>query len=231
MDVPELIRLQISLLQKVRSGKITEEHWNWFNNLKPKNRDWLCSSKSHINHLSNLLRSFRLTVPKDYDHETQLASFAANNVDEFQFIHEVFAKEQEEIKMQYTECSQKLTAGKSYTVKLLNVDPKLPFEDYLEFLNEQKALFVGAPGLSLVWQMRQEEFPKETWIFSLDREQKDWDPDYYYGVPTIILSKKGWHFNQFWLNILEFDKGNTSGINKYALLYFCEDCVPSNIQR
>lgn len=161
-------------------------------------------------------------VPKDYDHDTQLSSFVANNRDNFQFIHKTIENEQEKLDMRYTKFSQRLATGGIYAVRLLNVNPKLPFSDYLDFLNEQKALFVGAPGLSLVWQIHREEFPERTWVFSLDMEQKDWDDtDYYYAVPTIILGDKGWYFNQLWVHKIKFNDGNTSGY-PYALLYLCK---------
>lgn len=39
IDANELARLQISTLQKVRKGQITNTHWEWFNSLKPRERD------------------------------------------------------------------------------------------------------------------------------------------------------------------------------------------------
>lgn len=138
-----------------------------------------------------LLTTFQFTVPKDYNHPTQLASFAKENRKKFYFYNDNITDRN------FAKVTNKLVPGKTYEAKIFKITKRVTSEDCLAFLKKtQKAIFVGAQGISVVWQQAKEQFPKE-WTVSFDEKDAFWrGADGRYGVPGVFRRVGGaWDFD------------------------------------
>lgn len=160
-----------------------------------------------------LLTSFELTVPKKYDHGTQLATFAK------------FAKEKSEkfyyynddiTDVNYSKATQKLVPGKTYGVKIFWVKTRVTSEDCLAFLASQRAILVGAQGVSMARQLKKDQFPVGKWTVSFDEKDALWtDADGNHRVPYVLRHSDGsWHFS---LGCFEYGWSDD-----YCLVCFCD---------
>src|SRR3989344_7322656 len=98
----------------------------------------------------SLLSTFQITIPEDYDHATQLASFSKENREKFYSYNNSITD------VNYAGVTNKLTPGKTYEVKIFGITQRVPSEDCLAFLKTQTAVLVGAQGISVVWQQAKE---------------------------------------------------------------------------
>lgn len=98
-----------------------------------------------------LLATYEITVPENYDHATQLASFRK----EYLGIFDVCEKQMSD--KNFARVTDKLGPGKTYKVEIFRTINAVYPEDELAFLKKQKALLVGAQGLSLFWQLKKQE--------------------------------------------------------------------------
>ena len=190
-DAAKLAGLQIDTLQKVRNGQITLEHWEWFNKLNRVERDNLAGVNVVVSRFS-LLSSLQFTVPKDYNHPTQLASFAKENRKKFYFYNDNITDRN------FAKVTNKLVPGKTYEAKIFKITKRVTSEDCLAFLKKtQKAIFVGAQGISVVWQQAKEQFPKGKWTVSFDEKDAFWqDADGRRRVPFVGRGVGGaWDFD------------------------------------
>jgi len=190
-DAAKLAGLQIDTLQKVRNGQITLEHWEWFNKLNRVERDNLAGVNVVVSRFS-LLSSLQFTVPKDYNHPTQLASFAKENRKKFYFYNDNITDRN------FAKVTNKLVPGKTYEAKIFKITKRVTSEDCLAFLKKtQKAIFVGAQGISVVWQQAKEQFPKGKWTVSFDEKDAFWqDANGRRGVPRVGRNVgDGWFFD------------------------------------
>ena len=190
-DAAKLAGLQIDTLQKVRNGQITLEHWEWFNKLNRVERDNLAGVNVVVSRFS-LLSSLQFTVPKDYNHPTQLASFAKENRKKFYFYNDNITDRN------FAKVTNKLVPGKTYEAKIFKITKRVTSEDCLAFLKKtQKAIFVGAQGISVVWQQAKEQFPKGKWTVSFDEKDAFWqDANGRRGVPRVGRNiGDGWFFD------------------------------------
>jgi len=190
-DAAKLAGLQIDTLQKVRNGQITLEHWEWFNKLNRVERDNLAGVNVVVSRFS-LLSSLQFTVPKDYNHPTQLASFAKENRKKFYFYNDNITDRN------FAKVTNKLVPGKTYEAKIFKITKRVTSEDCLAFRKKtQKAIFVGAQGISVVWQQAKEQFPKGKWTVSFDEKDAFWqDANGRRGVPRVGRNiGDGWFFD------------------------------------
>jgi len=190
-DAAKLAGLQIDTLQKVRNGQITLEHWEWFNKLNRVERDNLAGVNVVVSRFS-LLSSLQFTVPKDYNHPTQLASFAKENRRKFYFYNSKIKDRN------FAKVTNKLVPGKTYEAKIFKITKRVTSEDCLAFRKKtQKAIFVGAQGISVVWQQAKEQFPKGKWTVSFDEKDAFWqDANGRRGVPRVGRNiGDGWFFD------------------------------------
>ena len=196
-DAAKLAGLQIDTLQKIRNGQITLEHWEWFNMLNKAERDRLTGVNATDPRFP-LLTTFQFTVPENYVHATQLASFAKENREKFYFYNDNITD------ANFAKVTNKLTSGKIYEAKIFGITERVTSEDCLVFLKTQKAILVGAQGISIVWQQAKEQFPKGKWTVSFDEKDALWqDADGYHRVPYVRQRSDGdWHF---FLGNFEFD--------------------------
>ncbi|MEK7097904.1 MAG: hypothetical protein AAB906_03590, partial [Patescibacteria group bacterium] len=119
-----------------------------------------------------LVTAFKLTVPKGYSHDTQLAifaSFAKNKSEKFYYYNDNITDEN------FAKVTQKLVPGKTYGVKIFQIKSYVTSEDCLAFLASQRAILVGAQGLSLVRQLKKDQFPTiGKWTVSFDEKDALW---------------------------------------------------------
>ncbi len=162
-DAAKLAGLQIDTLQKMRNGQITLEHLEWFNKLNKVERDKLAGVNT-VDSRFTLSTTFQFTVPDNYNHPTRLASFSRENRTKFYFYNDNITDEN------FKNATNKLTPGKTYEVKIFGIAKRVISEDCLAFLKTQKAILVGAQGISVVWQQAKEQFPKGKWTISFDEK-------------------------------------------------------------
>lgn len=197
-DAAKLAGLQVDTLQKVRSGQITLIHWEWFNRLTREERDRFAGT-AIMDDWFRHHNTFTFTVPADYDHGTHLARFAKENRKKFYFYNDAITD------ANYARVSNKLVTGKTYEVEIFEITRRVSPEDCLAFLKTQKAIFVGAQGISVAWQQAEDKFPKGKWLVSFDKKDALWeDADGSHRVPGVRRSSDGYwsfflgHFGSHW---------------------------------
>ncbi len=141
-----------------------------------------------------LSSSFEITVPKSYDHATQLARFALyTKKEKFYYYNDAITDKN------FAGVTAKLIPGKTYGVKIFGIKwgKVVTSDDCLAFLATQRAVLVGAQGISLVRQLKKDEFPVGKWTVSFDDKDALWeDADGNHRVPSMNLHSDGdWHFN------------------------------------
>ena len=140
----------------------------------------------------NFLTSFNITVPKSYNHDTQLATFAEYaKKEKFYYYNEAVTDDN------FFRVTNKLMPGETYGCKIFSIKERVSSKDCLSFLASQQALLVGAQGLSLVRQLKKSEFPIGKWTVSFDELDALWeDADGGRGVPYLSQHSDGdWNFN------------------------------------
>lgn len=118
---------------------------------------------------SALVKTFKLKVPKDYKHRTQIASFLNDNDNS--------SHTSKQITDEYcANVAHELVPGKTYLVKVFSAWSVISSSDCLKALKAENAYFVGAQGLALIRQHRWKEFGKKFgrkfagWPDEMDRE-------------------------------------------------------------
>lgn len=208
-DAAKLAGLQIDILQKFRNEQITLEHLEWFSKLTKEQRDKFIGNS--IDGRFKLLKSFELTVPEDYVHETQLASFSGNHRKEFYGYNDNITDEN------FAGVTDKLIPGETYELKIFGINQPVSSEDCLALLKMQPRIrLVGAQGASLARQLKKEEFPVDKGVISLDNKDALWkDADGFHGVPYVYRhSDGGWSFN------LDYFGG--VWLDGHCILCFCD---------
>lgn len=127
-----------------------------------------------------LLTSFEFFVPWNYNHDTQLTTFAAyrkNNIpclnpygNNNMSCHKAIAD------ANYVNAASRLVPGITYNANFFEIKETkgVSIKDCLAFLESQRTIFVGPQGISLVHQLtcqsRKSLFPKNRWIISFDEK-------------------------------------------------------------
>lgn len=127
-----------------------------------------------------LFKSFNLTVPQNYNHETQLETFFSSIRENYNFLYLYEEINDESCYL----VSHKLMPGRKYKVLVIKITKEVTLSECLDFYSLQGALRVGAQGLSLFWQLKGKDSP---WpLSSLDVkdslvqfENKVWLPSIY----------------------------------------------------
>jgi hypothetical protein len=153
------------------------------------------------------LKSFIITVPDDYDHDTQISTSEGRRSNENFYLYCGGIKDEN-----YSKTTDRLVPGKSYEVKLLKINEVMP-EDCLTFLINKKAMLVGAQGLSLVWYLKKDELPKDRKkIISLDNKDALWsETGRWHMIPLVR-----WESAYFWC--FDTDVFEASGYYGHYLL-------------
>lgn len=160
-----------------------------------------------------LVRTLDITVPPDYVHATQLATFKKvcqmtrrdfnDNITDANF----------------AKVTTPLSPGRKFKVKVWKqtVAGATTSEERMVFLRSQKAIFTGAQGASLVFAQKRQELPKGYWYCSFDEKDALWqDAVGYHRVPHVCAHSDGdFDFN---LGHFEYEWGDDR-----CLLCFCDE--------
>jgi len=147
------------------------------------------------------IKTFKLVVPKDYNHQKPLSKFQKEHGKEFWYYSNAITDQN------FTKVTNKLIPGKEYEVSIYPIKEGkvVSSEDCLKFLKSKTGnILVGVQGLSLTYQLHKDKFPKGKWSLSLDEKDALWeDSDGYHMVPSVTLSSGGdWGFR---LSLFEVD--------------------------
>ncbi|MCL5012114.1 MAG: hypothetical protein M1320_01695 [Patescibacteria group bacterium] len=111
------------------------------------------------------IKQFKLTVPTDYNHASQLATFAKDHKKEF------YSYDDNITDTNFAKATNKLVPGKTYTVKIFGIKQTIQSRDGLGLVVSQKGILAGAQGVSLVYQLAKDELPKDNKSYlSFDEE-------------------------------------------------------------
>ncbi len=148
-----------------------------------------------------------ITVPDDYNHAKQLATFTKKNRKKFHGFNDNI------IDANFPNPSRILKSGDKFRVRAFKqiVGGSTTSEERMAFLAMQKAVHVGAQGLSLVFNQKRDQLPKYRWYASFDEKDRLWtDADGGHVVPGVNVNPDGgfdWrlvHFENVWRDDFAF---------------------------
>lgn len=138
-------------------------------------------------------KDFEFTVPADYVHDTHLDTFAekTKKLSTTHYFNDNLTSKN------FAKATNKLEPGKTYRVRIFPVLQRVTSEDCLTFLKKQGAIFVGTQGLTLVQEIKPDEFPIGKWTVSFDEKDALWkDAHGYRRVPGVVrISDGDWKFD------------------------------------
>lgn len=210
------IEFQASLLRQAprpeQLDQKTAEEWNKNQKaLKELMTQILLPSKPTV---FKLLKSFLFTIPKDYDHSTQLATFQQYIVTKYKMYYEMNHAMNTK---NFAGATNKLIPGKTYRIDFWEINQKITSEDCLTYLKLQNAILVGAHGMSLLWQYMNEVIPMDKIILSFDEKEALWkDTNNQYRVPSMHVRRA----DGLWRLGLKYFYEEWD--NRYCLLCFCK---------
>ena len=129
-----------------------------------------------------------ITVPDDYDHATQLASFRKKNYKEFYSYNDAITDQN------FSNPSRILKPGDKLCVRAFEqvVGGTTTSEERMAFLETQGAVYTGAQGASILWDQRHDQLPKNKWYCSFDKKERLFkDADGRRRVPRIRIFSDG----------------------------------------
>jgi len=131
---------------------------------------------------------FQLQVPADYNHDDQIGRFAkkAKGLPTTYYFNNDLTDEH------FPNQTAKLIQGKAYKVKIFPILSRVLSEDCLKFLREQKAILVGAQGMTLVTELKPDKLPVGKYTVSFDKKETLWkDSEGYPRVPRVSRYSDG----------------------------------------
>lgn len=136
------------------------------------------------------IKEFNLTIPRSYNHKTQLAEFKKKHKKDFYFYNEEITDKN------FKGATNQLIPGRTYKVSIFQIQETVSSKDCLTFLKSQNAILVGAQGLSVAYEQKKEEFPESKWMISFDEEEALYkDAGGARRVPRALRSSDGgWRF-------------------------------------
>lgn len=157
-----------------------------------------------------LLKTFEITVPANYNHGKRLDSFAKENKKKFYYYNDDITDKN------FSKATTKLEPNKVLTVKVFGIKATVTSQNCMDFLKTQDAILTGAQGASLVWEQKKDELPVDKWSVSFDEKDALWeDSGGDHRVPGVRRYSDG-DF-EFGLGCFEGDWGSD-----YCLLCFCD---------
>jgi hypothetical protein len=146
------------------------------------------------------IREFELTIPNDYDHDSQIDTSAkkTKNENTTHFYNDALTSKN------FAKATNKLIPGKTYKVKIFPILQRVTSEDCMAFLRKQNAILVGGQGATLVYDLAKDQLPKGKWTASFDEKDALWEnADGGHGVPSVSARSNGGF--KFYLGYFEFD--------------------------
>ena len=152
------------------------------------------------------------TVPTDYNHESQIDTFAVKNLK----LKSTYSYDDELTSKNFENATNKLVPGKTYAIKMFPISETAHSEECLAFLVSNNAILFGAQGLTALHTDQPEIFPTGKRTVSFDEKDTLWeDADSDHGIPFVYLYLDGdWEFG---LGFFEF-----SWNSEYVLVCFCD---------
>lgn len=138
------------------------------------------ASGSQMDYRFELVNTFEIVVPEDYDHGKRLDSFGKEHRKAFYYYNECLTDKN------YAKATTKLEPGRKLKVKVFHIKERVTSEDCLAFLRSQEAILVGAQGATLAWEQKKEELPVNRSSVSFDEKNALWkDVDGLHRVPFV----------------------------------------------
>ena len=159
-----------------------------------------------------LANAFDLVVPAGYEHATRLVAFKVAHRSEFDDYDPNITDEH------FKRATTKLAPDRKFRVKVFQITEIVSSEDCLTFLRSQKAVLVGAQGVTLAHEFAK-NMPRDSWYISFDKKDALWeDSGGRHRVPYVLCSSSGRH--ELRLTSFESDwDGNI--VHIFYLLCFC----------
>ncbi len=130
---------------------------------------------------------FEFTVPADYTNDTQIDTFAkkVKGLKTTYYNDELTSKN-------FPKVTNKLEPGKTYKAEIIPILTRVISDECMNFLEKKNSLLVGGQGLTLVHDLKKEEFPKGKWTVSFDKKENLWkDSDSNHRVPHVVADTGG----------------------------------------
>ncbi len=157
------------------------------------------------------IKEFELTVPADYNHDTQIDTSAKKAKKEkttYYYNDDLNSKN-------FAKATNKLVPGKTYKVKIFPILATVTSEDCMTFLRKQNAVLAGGQGATLVYDRAKDQLPKGKWTVSFDEKEALWEDSGDRRVPRVHANTDG----DFKFNLGNF--GNDWNADN-CLLCFCD---------
>lgn len=155
---------------------------------------------------------FNVVVPEGYDHTTRLAKFSNEHRKEFNYYNDAITDKN------FSQATVQLTPGHKFNVKVFQIKETVTSVDCLGFLKSQKAILVGAQGVSLAYEQGKSKLPVNRWSVSFDERKALWwdDSDGNHRVPCVRRNS---------VDSFKFSLGNFIGAwhDDDCLLCFCDE--------
>jgi len=137
------------------------------------------------------LDTFALRVPGTYNHSIQLASFKKLDRGHFRYYNAELTD------LNYSKVSRILLPRERYVVDIFRMMTRVRSEECLKFLEKNRAILIGAQGISLAWQESGNMFLFSGRKVSFDQAHALWvDPIGHHRVPFIdCCLGGGWRFS------------------------------------
>ncbi|MBU4284977.1 hypothetical protein KKF60_00610 [Patescibacteria group bacterium] len=137
-----------------------------------------------------------ITVPDNYVHDTQLASFEKKNHDKFRFYDDDITDKN------FAKVTTKLVPGQKFHVKVFKLIGATTVKERLAFYKSQNAALVGAQGISLIFEQKRNLLSRGLSYYSFNEKEALWiDTDGHYRMPFLDLDLIGnWGIGLDYLN-------------------------------
>ncbi|MEK7130149.1 MAG: hypothetical protein AAB793_00680, partial [Patescibacteria group bacterium] len=133
-----------------------------------------------------LITSFDVVVPENYDHATRLDSFKRKHDKDF------FCYSNAITDKNFARTTMKLIPGRKIKADIYRITRRASSEDCITFLKSHNAIFVGAQGASLAYEQGKSQLFKGHWHISFDEKDALWkDADGYHRVPCVFRDSNG----------------------------------------
>lgn len=138
------------------------------------------------------IAEFELTVPPDYNQDTQIDEFGKKT----KKLKTTYYYNDALTSKNFAKATNKLTPGKTYKVKIFPILSTVTSEDCMNFLRKQNAILVGGQGVTLAQDLKADEFPIGKYTVSFDEKEALWkDSAGDHRVPRVGRgSDGGWEF-------------------------------------
>ena len=140
-----------------------------------------------------LINTFEITVPKNYNHATRLDTFKVAHELEFRYYNP------DTTDSNFSKATTQLVAGRKFQVKVFGIKKVVSSKGCLAKLCSEKAVLLGAHGMSLVYEQKKDELPKGKWSVSFDEKEALPVIDGRHWVPRVYRYSVKWGqplFNQ-----------------------------------